>query len=309
MAEAVDFFNKTSEPPGFQVKCDKINEFCRDHRTCRDIPIVLVTSGGTTVPLEGNTVRFIDNFSIGTRGSASAEYFLDQGYAVIFLHRARSLQPFARHLPQTHLLDILQIQPDGCLQVREEESQKIAKVVERYHSVMREGRLLLVDFTSLGDYLHLLRATSRILNPLGKRAILYLAAAVSDFYIPVDKMPEHKIQSSNGPLQLSLELVPKMLEALVKHWLQEAYIVSFKLETNPDLLIGKARQALNKYGHQLVIGNILTTRKHSVVMVTQNGEESIQLNSGEITAGVEIETKIVENIVTRYNKFCEEQSH
>ncbi|WAR04404.1 PPCS-like protein, partial [Mya arenaria] len=169
-------------------------------------------------------------------------YFLDQGYAVIFLHRARSLQPFARHLPQTHLLDILQIQPDGCLQVREEESQKIAKVVERYHSVMREGRLLL---------------------------------------------PEHKIQSSNGPLQLSLELVPKMLEALVKHWLQEAYIVSFKL----------------------VIGNILTTRKHSVVMVTQNGEESIQLNSGEITAGVEIETKIVENIVTRYNKFCEEQSH
>ena len=46
-----------------------------------------IKSGGTTVPLEQNTVRFIDNFSAGTRGSASAEYFLGAGYQVIFLHR------------------------------------------------------------------------------------------------------------------------------------------------------------------------------------------------------------------------------
>jgi hypothetical protein len=39
-------------------------------------PIVLVTSGGTTVPLERNCVRFIDNFSKGTRGALSAEQFL-----------------------------------------------------------------------------------------------------------------------------------------------------------------------------------------------------------------------------------------
>lgn len=37
-------------------------------------PIALVTSGGTTVPLEKNTVRFIDNFSHGERGALSAEY-------------------------------------------------------------------------------------------------------------------------------------------------------------------------------------------------------------------------------------------
>ena len=41
--------------------------------------------------------------------------------------------------------------------------------------------------------------------------MLYLAAAVSDFYIPISQMPDHKIQSSNGPLSLSLQLVPKML--------------------------------------------------------------------------------------------------
>lgn len=40
-------------------------------------------------------------------------------------------------------------------------------------------------------------------------AMFYLAAAVSDFYIPASEMPEHKIQSSNGPLQVS-EQIPKI---------------------------------------------------------------------------------------------------
>jgi phosphopantothenate-cysteine ligase len=36
----------------------------------------LVTSGGTSVPLELNTVRSIENFSTGTRGARSAEFFI-----------------------------------------------------------------------------------------------------------------------------------------------------------------------------------------------------------------------------------------
>ena len=60
--------------------------------------IVCVTSGGTTVPLERNTVRFIDNFSTGTRGAASAERFAAAGYHVLFLTRRGSVQPFVRHL-------------------------------------------------------------------------------------------------------------------------------------------------------------------------------------------------------------------
>lgn len=44
-------------------------------------PVVVVTSGGTTVPLERNCVRFIDNFSKGTRGALSAEQFLQVGWA------------------------------------------------------------------------------------------------------------------------------------------------------------------------------------------------------------------------------------
>lgn len=38
--------------------------------------------------------------------------------------------------------------------------------------------------------------------PTGSSVMFYLSAAVSDFYIPVSEMPEHKIQSSEGPLQV-----------------------------------------------------------------------------------------------------------
>jgi len=62
-------------------------------------PVAVVTSGGTTVPLERRCVRFIDNFSAGTRGAASAERLLAAGYAVVFLTRRGSLQPFSLELP------------------------------------------------------------------------------------------------------------------------------------------------------------------------------------------------------------------
>ena len=66
--------------------------------------MVIVTSGGTTVPLEKNTVRFIDNFSTGARGAVSTEefikitfiyrVFLQRGYRVIFLYRESTIRPF-----------------------------------------------------------------------------------------------------------------------------------------------------------------------------------------------------------------------
>ena len=46
-----------------------------DHRLQR--PLVCITSGGTTVPLERQCVRYIDNFSAGTRGALSTERFLE----------------------------------------------------------------------------------------------------------------------------------------------------------------------------------------------------------------------------------------
>ena len=60
--------------------------------------VVCITSGGTTVPLEQKTVRFLDNFSTGSRGAAMTEQFLKEpGYKVVLLHRAGSKSPFVRH--------------------------------------------------------------------------------------------------------------------------------------------------------------------------------------------------------------------
>ena len=74
-----------------------LNSFIEIHKNTT-VPIVLITSGGTIVPLEKNMVRFIDNFSQGTRGANSVECFLSEGYAVVFLYRKKSRLPFTHSM-------------------------------------------------------------------------------------------------------------------------------------------------------------------------------------------------------------------
>ena len=82
-------------------------------------------------------------------------------------------------------------------------------------------------------------------------------------------------------------------------------IFIFQLETDSSLLIGKAKQALEKYQHQIVIGNILHTRKTEVCMVTQDEQTWIRLGEKEIADGVEIESKIVQSLNDIHAKFLE----
>jgi phosphopantothenate-cysteine ligase len=143
-----------------------------------------------------------------------------------------------------------------------------------------------------------LRSLAQLMRPLGPNALFYLAAAVSDFFIPHSRMAEHKIQSSEIPanfseesavgsddiytgeslpeppksgkkLVVNLDPVPKFLHRLVDGWAPEgSMVVSFKLETDPSLLVYKAKTALQRYSHHLVIGNLLSTRKWEVVFIT-----------------------------------------
>lgn len=116
---------------------------------------------------------------------------------------------------------------------------------------LHKTNLVMISFNTLSDYLWLLQATAQEMHVLGPMALLYLAAAVSDFYIPVSQMPCHKIQSSGGPLSLSLQLVPKMLAPLVTTWAPNAFVVSFKLETNGKLLESKSKESLERYHHHV----------------------------------------------------------
>lgn len=202
-----------------------------------------------------DSVRFLDNFSAGTRGASSAEHFLRTGeYAVIFLHRQHSLQPFSRHYshstnPFLALLDVVGtdgkvklpsetlvddsdedlagglfppissvgtpatspvLQPrslpplDGAfpmdhgltVQVRPPNLAPMLKLLKSYKLVQSMGILESIPFVTIDEYLFLLRGISRVMgqtrdregNEVGRRGMYYLAAAVSDFFIPHTRM-------------------------------------------------------------------------------------------------------------------------
>jgi hypothetical protein len=112
---------------------------------------------------------------------------------------------------------------------------------------------------------------------------------VSDFYVPWARLAEHKIQSggegeaaaaaagggadksggggSGAAFTLRLARVPKCLGTLRERWAPRAAVVSFKLETDERILMGKARGALDKYGVHAVVANLLHTRKDRVWVV------------------------------------------
>ncbi len=181
------------------------------------------------------SVRFLDNFSAGahpflagrlyilpnlcyhntgTRGATSAEYFLKSGYAVIFMHRQFSLQPFSRHYSHSTnpFLDFLDIEPTcstsskpcsdsktgedvpsginttSQISVTPGKRPDLLKVLATYKHVHELGLLHTLTFVTVNDYLWLLRAVSQELAVLKRKSMFYLAAAVSDFFLPRQKM-------------------------------------------------------------------------------------------------------------------------
>ncbi|KAG5971346.1 hypothetical protein E4U58_007639 [Claviceps cyperi] len=343
------YFASNPPPKALPEHTALASAFIGSHAELPHRRVVLITSGGTTVPLEKQTVRFIDNFSAGTRGATSAEYFLEAGYAVIFLHRQFSLRPYSRHFSHSRdcFLDFLtEAQgPGGTSQVQWREdgagagegdddaatttatttspkAVQVRDVLRKYRRAKDANMLLTIPFVTIGDYLHELRALSRLMSPLGRRGLLYLAAAVSDFFVPPERMAEHKIQSTDAAvtvtaasasssvakaaaaamaavvgngipeeeeefdnfdasprivrskrLVVDLDPVPKFLKNLVDGWAPQGMIVSYKLETDPAILVRKARYSLERYQHHLVIGNLLSTRKWEVVFVSPRRED------------------------------------
>lgn len=216
------------------------------------------------------------------------------------MHRLHSLRPFSRHYSHSlnPFLDLLSIVPsssgDSSIVVSPDHTKELLPILEAYHEAQASGTLLSIEFQTVNEYLWLLKGVTGAMVPLGRRALFYLAAAVSDFFLPEDKMAEHKLQSGKGTLALEMDQVPKVLKPLVQEWMPEGYIVSFKvcicsflspvpvadlwppsqLETDPALLIPKSRAALARYGHQLVIGNELHRRKYEVVFVERTKSPS-----------------------------------
>ncbi|CAI9763915.1 unnamed protein product [Fraxinus pennsylvanica] len=81
-------------------------------------------------------------------------------------------------------------------------------------------------------YGQILQLIALSMRSLGSSAMFYLAAAVSEFYVPWETM------SRSGPLYMRLAEVPKMLSVLGKDWAPMAFCVSFKFPPSSNEFAG-----------------------------------------------------------------------
>ena len=70
-------------------------------------------------------------------------------------------------------------------------NEAILSQIRDYHQY--RDSYLLVDFVTVQDYLQGLEQISKLISSSGLPSVTYLAAAVSDFYVPESQMKEHKI--------------------------------------------------------------------------------------------------------------------
>lgn len=124
--------------------------------------------------------------------------------------------------------------------VRQKYKTQMLDVLRKYRRANEQKLLFLLPFTTVTSYLFLLREVAERMQVLGNEGLFYLAAAVSDFFVPPERMVEHKIQSGDLPgneaasttgkkLEIALDPVPKFLKRLVERWAPDGMIVSFKV--------------------------------------------------------------------------------
>jgi phosphopantothenate---cysteine ligase (ATP) len=188
-------------------------------------------------------------------------------------------------------------------------------LLERLES-QREGRLLTIPFRTVDEYLIKLKVCAETMSMTDSIALFFLAAAVSDFYIPKAEKSAHKIQSESNSegLMLRLKPVPKVLGLLRHSWAPNAFVVSFKLETDIDLLRQKSIRAVEKYGCHMVIGNLLQSRHEKVWVLTPDdfrdkspkAAEDWQLKEiakEHVSKPDSLESKIVDVVVQSHFEF------
>lgn len=143
-------------------------------------------------------------------------------------------------------------------------SKAVRNAVFEQRAAMVDGRLLSISFRTVEDYLGRLQLCAESLRDAQSLVMIFLAAAVSDFYVPAEGRVEHKIQSDGEDLVLTLKPVPKVIEELRQKWCPDAFVVTFKLETDTKILKEKAARAVERYGCHMVIGNLLKSRHNKV---------------------------------------------
>ncbi|OAF69445.1 hypothetical protein A3Q56_02765 [Intoshia linei] len=259
--------------------------------------LAFVTSGGTCAPIEKNSVRNLENFSTGHRGATSVEYFLENDYKVLMLKRDNCSMPFNNFI-EGKCIDELFYLENGVKVLNSDKIENLLKKIERYKS-----NLHIVNFKIIEDYLYLLIKICKLTGSIyGKNAIFYLCAAVSDFYIPYNERSQHKLsfsEDSQKEIIFKFKNVPKVITEIINDEnCKFSYIVTFKLETNINQLEQNMKLALQKYNHNVVIGNLIYTRYQQVYLLENGG-------TIEIIKSNPVDEKLIQKIIQLHNQFIQ----
>lgn len=212
---------------------------------------ILITSGGTTVPIDA--VRNISNSSTGRFGASIAAAALRAGMNVTYLAAQHAESPFTTHVD---------FQTEADFNALTEKIKSKHDFYLQHHAHYAEHR-----FQTYDDYA--IQLEKLVLEQ--KPRIIILAAAVSDYLVAnhVDK----KIDSSQA-LQIQLKSAPKLIQK-IKQWLPETFLVGFKLLVNvtDEELIFAARSSIQKNHLDLCAANDLMSLKrqvHEIILVKKD---------------------------------------
>ncbi|ORC89623.1 putative mucin-like glycoprotein [Trypanosoma theileri] len=229
--------------------------------------VALVTSGGTVVPLEVHAVRYLTNFSSGGRGANFVESLVQRKWACVFLHHKDSEQPFRCHINR---MSTKQLFAELAAPSRSPTLTAAMEAYEKYNDY-----ILYIPYHTVIEYMYLLQlltvTLSRQVECLQSVPMMLIAAAaVSDYFIPLERMSKNKISGGNG-LTLQLDNVPKVLATISEEWHGSAvdiprYLITFKLETEETAMKTKAVHNLNQYDCDVVVANMLQNYREKVLV-------------------------------------------
>ena len=93
--------------------------------------------------------------------------------------------------------------------------------------------------------------------------------------------------------------IKKEIYKIKTEWNPNSFLISFKLETDKDILFQKANKAIIKTKSDLIVANLLQTRYKVVYFISPNEKVDIIGQKGEDN----IEKEIVNEIVKRHELF------
>ncbi|CEG38782.1 triacylglycerol lipase [Plasmopara halstedii] len=310
--EFVDnFFTTTPQDPrwGLSLIQKQTEEFVAAQLADQRRGIALITSGSTIVPMDPENDTFVDVVSHvqEQRGPACAEYFLQLGYAVIFVHRENSLRPFTRHFQKIIqngvFMNMLRMQDDGLVLSGADISQQLQfqKITQLYTEC--STRVLYLSFTSVQQYLMLTRITAKAVEVAKDQGIVVLSATLMDFYVPVDSsiaaktivstvnedvsssllfspLKHSKTQSirksakkttkrKSGEFSVNFVRVPNIIHKIRTEWCPKAFLVTSKQQLASGEDIEAAHADLEKWGVDVIAGN---HHSHEILLISEQEE-------------------------------------